>query len=135
MHNQTHRIKLTREVPPILTQWCNEITKNSPKLMLNFYADNAVLLGTLDPNLEVQHKGIIKYFEMFFKKNVFKSVLIDSNVTQCGMQNIVIASGQYTFVTEKEKITARYSFVFRKCPVTNTWKIINHHSSLPADKE
>jgi len=135
MQNNSHSIKLTQEVPPLLNEWCKEITKNQPGLMLQFYAENAVLLGTLDPNLEVQHKGILKYFEMFFKKNVFKSVHVDFNVTQCGMNNIVVTSGQYTFITDKTKITARYSFVIRKCPVSETWKIINHHSSLPADKE
>ena len=69
---------------------------------------------------------------MFFGKNLFKSVNIDFNVTQCGMENLVITSGQYTFIAEKTNVTARYSFVFRRCLETGSWKIINHHSSLPA---
>ena len=59
---KSHELKLTAEIPPILKQWCEQITQNNPDEMLNFYAENAVLLGTLDPNLEVGHIGILIYF-------------------------------------------------------------------------
>ena len=133
--SNSHKLTLTDQIPPILKQWCEQITQNKPEAMLEFYAKNAVLLGTLDPNLEITHSGILKYFKMFFGKNEFKSVKIDNNITQCGMENLVICSGQYTFVAVKQEVTARYSFVFRRCIETGKWKIINHHSSLPADEE
>jgi hypothetical protein len=126
-------ITLSNEIPPYLTSWCNAVAKNTPDIMVDFYADNAILLGTFDENYEIGTQGIKEYFVYLFKNNVVTSVEITKNCTQF-VNGEVMCSGTYIFKTKGGDVPARYSFLFCRNPHTQKWKIVNHHSSVPAKK-
>jgi len=127
-------IKVNNKVPTLILEWANSISKNSDTEMLTYYTKKSILLGTYMDSYTLGLAGIFKYFEMFFRENHFISCEILENTTQVIGRNTKIASGLYLFTTPEAEIEARYSFVIKRMGQKGDWKIINHHSSLPAKK-
>ena len=112
-------------MPTILSDWASSIRANNSKEMVNFYSQNAVLVGTYSQPLEVGLQQIKEYFEMFLDRGSISCKILD-NVNQ-EFNDTIISSGVYKFTVDGEQVVARYSYVFKK--INNRMRIINHHSS------
>ena|SRR3990170_7150645 len=118
--------------------WISKVTsaKGNGASVNELYADNAVLLATLDHVPLIMSSQRIKYFNKFTNKKDLNAKT-DLLITQVITPEAAINSGTYTFsfINKKDGKTvtlpARFSFVYKK--VGDKWLIINHHSSnLPA---
>ncbi len=118
-------VRITTQVPTILSDWANSIRPNNSSEMVNFYSQNAVLVGTYSQPLEVGLKQIRDYFDMFLDRKSISCGILD-NVNQ-ELDCCMISSGVYEFRVDGKKVVARYSYVFKK--INNRMRIINHHSS------
>ena len=118
-------VKITRQVPTILSDWASAISPNNTAQMVRFYCVNAVLVGTYSQPLEVGLKQISKYFDWFLDKKSISCKIID-NVNQ-ELDCCTISSGVYEFMVDGKKVVARYSYVFKN--INNRMRIVNHHSS------
>jgi len=118
-------VRITTQVPTILSDWASSIRPNNSSEMVNFYCQNAVLVGTYSQPLEVGLKQIREYFDMFLDRKSISCEILD-NVNQ-ELDCCMISSGVYEFRVDGKKVTARYSYVFKK--INNRMRIVNHHSS------
>jgi len=118
-------VRITTQIPTILRDWATSISANNSNEMVNFYCENAVLVGTYSQPLEVGLKQIREYFEMFLDRKSISCKILD-NVNQ-ELSCCMISSGVYEFMVDGEKVVARYSYVFKN--INNRMRIVNHHSS------
>jgi len=123
-------LRLTQQVPTILSDWATSIRANNSNEMVNFYSQNAVLVGTYSQPLEVGIKQIRAYFEMFLDRKSISCKILD-NINQ-EFEDLIISSGVYEFKVDGQKVVARYSYVFKM--INNRLRIVNHHSSELVNK-
>lgn len=116
--------------------WADAIIGKEIDSLMNLYSEKAVLCPTLSPIIRDNHEKIKPYFvgggefndspgfmNMNFVEVEFpvQYVIVE--------QDIGVGNGIYIFQTESgEKISARYTFVFKKVD-ENSCQIITHHSS------
>ncbi len=121
-------------------EWCSAISeaKGDPKVMVKFYAPDAILLPTFYPKILINmHGGLNDYFTTFTKQADLKCIPVTSRVQF--FKDTAVNSGFYDFTyTEKDgktkTIPARFTFVYEL--IDNKWLIIEHHSSMkPTKKE
>ena len=118
--------------------WCAAVSlaKGDPKVMVKFYAPDAVLLPTFYPKILINaHGGLDAYFTEF-TSNSHIECIPDTLRTQL-YHDVAINSGFYTFTyTEKDgktkTVPARFTFVYEL--IDKQWLIIEHHSSLKPPK-
>src|SRR5258708_35647997 len=118
------------DVAAATARWGQAIGANDPDKVLPFYAEDAVLWGTLSPKVRADRAALRDYFVSAFK------ILPDLKVT-FGEQlirvygNAAINTGYYTFGYLKDgqakTLPARYSFTYVN--EGGTWMIVDHHSS------
>ena len=64
-------VNLSNTVPPLIHKWSKAISLMNPKLMADFYCENAVLVGTYSKPYEIGKKQILKYL-MKQKRYIYK---------------------------------------------------------------
>ena len=114
----------------VIDTWLDTVCKHNPQSIVDLYAPDGVLLGTVAENMKVGRNEIIEYFNMFVQKKpcgVFTKV----NIQNFGA-DYAVADGTYDFTLindegEKDVVAARFTFVVRK--INGVWKIASHHSS------
>ena len=117
-------------IKKVIQNWLNTVCKHDPQAIVDLYAPDGVLLGTVAQTMKVGRKEIIEYFNMFVEKQpcgVFTRV----NIQNFG-SDYAVADGTYDFTLlndegKKEVVAARFTFVVRK--IKGVWKIASHHSS------
>ena len=108
---------------------------------MNLYARDAILWGTVSEQTRVTTDEIQDYFDFFAALPNLKVTSYKGNVRILDPPDKTIAAndGYYTFsftdpnngATVNKK--ARFSFIYRKDPMTGKWLIVDHHSSaLPS---
>jgi hypothetical protein len=94
------------------------------------YAEDAVLWGTISPNIRTTPDSIQDYFNTFMALDNLQAIYHHPQVRVYG--DTAINSGYYTFFYEDEgvlvSLPARYTFVYER--VGDTWLIVDHHSSM-----
>lgn len=102
--------------------------------------DDSVLWGTLAHKPLQGHGEISTYFGDFLNRTYIRVTTRDCRFR--GVSNdIVIATGSYVFELGVQRngaashasattVPARFTFVFRQQPGCNSWRILEHHSSL-----
>ena len=147
MHNTA-----TQPAPAILLQgfpsaraaykaWRQAIGSLRVDHVLRIYEpQDAVLWGTLAQTPLQGHDEIRTYFDDFLNRTYIRVTTRDCRFR--GISNdIVIATGSYVFELGQKRNTtaphgnpttvpARFTFVFRQQPGSNTWRILEHHSSM-----
>jgi len=118
------------EIAEATLAWGQALGQDDPDKVLPFYADDAVLWGTLSPTVRADRSALRDYFVTAFK------ILPDLKVT-FGDQlirvygNSAVNTGYYTFSYVKDgetkSLPARYSFTYVKNG--EHWLIVDHHSS------
>lgn len=118
------------DVAAATAAWGRGLGENEPEKVLPFYANDAVLWGTLSPTVRADRAALRDYFVTAYK--VLPSLKVsfgDQLIRVYG--NTAVNTGYYTFSfmqnEEAKTLPARYSFTY----VLNgdRWLIVDHHSS------
>jgi hypothetical protein len=114
--------------------WEREFSAKTHDAIVELYAEDASLWGTLSPRRRADPESIRDYFEQAFIFTDRKVTFHDSSIRCYG--NLAINSGTYTFSWVKDGkklvIPSRYSFTYTKR--NEHWLIAEHHSSpMPSE--
>ena len=113
-------------ITTLFDQWNEALKSKNPKQVVDLYGMDGILLPTLSNKVRHNHEEIEDYFIHFLAKGPVGSIL-ESNVRV--FNDLAINSGIYSFAFEDgSSAKARYTFVYRQ--VEDSWKIVEHHSSL-----
>jgi uncharacterized protein (TIGR02246 family) len=124
------------QVAALFDRWNAALqTKNADEVVKN-YEIGAILLPTVSNKPRTSPEEIKDYFVHFLAKGPKGS--IDSHTIEVGC-NIAYDVGTYTFELKgpdgkPEKISARYSFIYKFNDKDKQWKIAHHHSSAMPEK-
>tara|TARA_R110000824_G_scaffold6208_3_gene28644 strand:- start:2755 stop:3132 length:378 start_codon:yes stop_codon:yes gene_type:complete len=116
-----------------IQHWLDTVCKHNARDIVNLYASDGVLLGTVAENIKIGQSEIIQYFNMFVTKQPCGE--IDTIFAQ-DYGNIAVVDGTYTFQLNndeggRDSVLARFTFVLKN--VGGGWKIATHHSSVNPD--
>lgn len=120
-----------QDIQYLLDQWGDAFRQGSSEKLVQLYAADASLWGTMSDIQRIEHEAISDYFDSLFNQYACDITFGDGYFRQ--IDNLIVAAGTYNFVLKNDKFSkmilpARYSFVFQK--VIQGWKIIEHHSSV-----
>ena len=102
-------VNLSNTVPPLIHKWSKAISLMNPKLMADFYCENAVLVGTYSKPYEIGKPEILKYFQDFLDNDSIlnlinkKSLVVNKfywyNEPYCGgdCNEMISCSGKQIF--------------------------------------
>ena len=118
------------DVAAATAKWGETLAQNDPDKVVNLYAADAVLWGTLSPKVRADRAAFRDYFIGAFKVLPGVKVSFGEQLIRV-YGNTAVNTGYYTFsYTEdgqQKTLPARYSFVFIKDG--QNWMIVDHHSS------
>jgi uncharacterized protein (TIGR02246 family) len=118
------------DVGATTAKWGETLAQNDPDKVLNLYAADAVLWGTLSPTVRADRTAIRDYFVGAFKVLPGLKVSFGEQLIRV-YGNTAVNTGYYTFSYTKDgepkTLPARYSLVFVKDG--EKWMIVDHHSS------
>jgi len=113
------------EIEALFDEWNNALQTGVPKNVVALYESDGILLPTVSNQVRHNHEEIEDYFIHFLTKGP-KGEINESNVRI--FDKLAINSGVYTFTfNDGLVVQARFTFVYRKN--SESWKIIEHHSS------
>ena len=118
------------QVAEATSAWGQALGQDNPDKVLPFYADDAVLWGTLSPTVRAERSGLREYFVTAFKVLPGLKVTFGDQLIRV-YGNTAVNTGYYTFSYVKDgetkSLPARYSFTYVKNG--ERWQIVDHHSS------
>ena len=118
------------EVAAATLAWGQALGEDEPEKVLPFYADDAVLWGTLSPTVRSDRAAVLDYFVTAFKVLPGLKVSFGDQLIRV-YGNTAVNMGYYTFAYGKDgdtkSLPARYSFTYVKNG--ERWLIVDHHSS------
>jgi len=118
------------DVAAAAASWATALGTDDPEKVLLFYANDAVLWGTLSPTVRADRGALGDYFVTAFKVLPGLKVSFGEQLIRV-YGTTAVNTGYYTFSYvqngEPKTLPARYSFTY----VQNgdRWLIIDHHSS------
>ena len=116
-------------ISSLVKNWINTLATFNPDAVVQLYAPDGILLGTIADNIKVGRSEIINYFDMFVEK---KPVGVIKTMYVQDLGEAKVADGLYVFTLtdslgKQEEVVARYTFVFKQ--YMDKWLIATHHSS------
>lgn len=114
------------QVRALSLNWLETVCSHNPAAVVNLYAREGVLVGTVAQRIKQGRPDIKTYFNTFLKKPNLCGTFIGADVVQ-SYPLWSVHSGNYIFRWDGEEVIARYTFVY--CWTPEGWKIANHHSS------
>ena len=118
------------EVGAATAKWGETLAQNDPDKVINLYATDAVLWGTLSPTVRADRAALRDYFVGAYKVLPGLKVTFGEQLVRV-YGNTAVNTGYYTFSYTKDgeskTLPARYSLVFVKDG--QNWLIVDHHSS------
>lgn len=118
------------EVAEATLAWGQALGQDDPDKVSPFYADDAVLWGTLSPTVRADRPALRDYFVNAFKVLPGLKVTFGDQLIRV-YGNMAVNTGYYTFSYVKDgetkSLPARYSFTYVKNG--ERWLIVDHHSS------
>jgi len=119
-----------KEAAAATLAWGQALGEDDPEKVLPFYADDAVLWGTLSPTLRSDRAALRDYFVTAFKVLPGLKVSFGDQLIRV-YGNTAVNTGYHTFSYAKDgetkSLPARYSFTYVKNG--ERWLIVDHHSS------
>src|SRR5215468_1619517 len=110
--------------------WGRALGEDDPDKVLPFYANDAVLWGTLSPTVRGDRAALRDYFVTAFKVLPGLKVSFGDQLIRV-YGGTAVNTGYYTFSYVKDgdmkSLPARYSFTYVKSG--EHWLIVDHHSS------
>jgi len=125
------------DVAAAASAWARTLGEDDPDKILPFYANDAVLWGTLSPTVRADRAALRDYFVTAFKVLPGLKVAFGDQLIRV-YGDTAVNTGYYTFSYvrdgETRSLPARYSFTYVKSG--DNWFIVDHHSSAmpPAPK-
>jgi len=121
---------MRKPVISYIQNWLNTVCEHNPRNIVDLYAEDGVLLGTVAENIKTGKREIIEYFNMFVTKEPCGEI---NTIYVQDYGNLAIADGTYTFELNndeggRDSVEARFTFVLKR--VGREWKIATHHSSV-----
>jgi uncharacterized protein (TIGR02246 family) len=119
------------EIADLFVLWNNALqvsTPENPGPVTNTYAQDAILLPTVENGPMIGHVAISGYFKHFLKKK--PSGTINERKIRIGC-NIAFDAGLYTFTygeQPNDPTLARYTYIYKYA--AGGWLIAHHHSSV-----
>ena len=118
------------EVAGLFDRWNASLATLKSDEVIKNYAENSVLLPTLQNALLADNKGKKKYFDSFLKNKPVGKMVQREIFTGC---NYAVDTGMYNFTLTDAKgktsvAEARYTYVYEL--QNGKWLIVNHISSL-----
>jgi uncharacterized protein (TIGR02246 family) len=122
------------EVGATAAKWATIFAENNPDTIMELYANDGVLWGTLSPTVRSEPAALKAYFVGAFQALPKATVSFGEQLIRV-YGDTAVNTGYYTFSYTKDgetkSIPARYSFTYVRDG--NDWKIVDHHSSaMPA---
>src|ERR1700751_2800755 len=118
------------EVAEATLAWGRALGEDDPDKVLPFYANDAVLWGTLSPTVRADRAALRDYFVTAFKVLPGLKVSFGDQLIRV-YGDTAVNTGYYTFSYIKDKeaksLPARYSFTYIRNG--ERWLIVDHHSS------
>jgi uncharacterized protein (TIGR02246 family) len=118
------------DVGAATSAWGRALGEDDPDKVLPFYADDAVLWGTLSPTVRADRAALRDYFVTAFKVLPGLKVAFGDQLIRA-YGGTAVNTGYYTFSYVKDgetkSLPARYSFTLVKNG--ERWLIVDHHSS------
>src|SRR6516165_883402 len=118
------------DVAAATAKWGETLGQDDPDKVLELYATDAVLWGTLSPTVRSNRAALRDYFVMAFKVLPGLKVTFGEQLIRV-YGDTAVNTGYYTFSYVKDgeakTLPARYSFTFVKDG--GNWMIVDHHSS------
>ena len=118
------------EVAAAAQGWGQALGEGDVEKVLPFYADDAVLWGTLSPKMRSDRAALRDYFVAAFKVLPGLKVAFGDQLIRV-YGDAAVNTGSYTFSFVKDgeakSLPARYSFTYVKNG--ERWLIVDHHSS------
>jgi uncharacterized protein (TIGR02246 family) len=119
------------DVATATQKWATVFDENNPDTILQLYAKDGVLWGTLSPTLRSDPAAVKAYFVGAFKALPKATVSFGEQLVRV-YGDTAVNTGTYTFSYTKDgetkSIPARFSFTYVK--EGGDWKIVDHHSSV-----
>ena len=111
-------------------KWAAALGEDDPDKVLPFYAQDAVLWGTLSPTVRSNPAALREYFVNAFKALPGLKVAFGEQLIRI-YGSTAINTGYYTFSFvrdgEAKTLPARFSFTYVN--MGKNWMIVDHHSS------
>jgi uncharacterized protein (TIGR02246 family) len=124
-----------KEVAELFNKWNDSLQTGKPEEVVKLYAEDAVLLPTVDNAVRIGYEEIKDYFKEFLKLKP-KGEIIERHISILDKNNVA-DDGVYAFSIEtngrNKKIKARYSLIYEK--IKGKWLIKVHHSSQMPNPE
>jgi uncharacterized protein (TIGR02246 family) len=122
------------DVAATASRWAQALGEDDPEKVLQLYADDAVIWGTLSPTVRADPAALREYFVNAFKVLPGLRVAFGEQLIRV-YGSTAVNTGYYTFSYTKngeiKNWPARYSFTYVKNG--DHWLIVDHHSSaMPA---
>src|SRR3984957_6468628 len=118
------------DVSAVTSEWGRALGEDDPDKVLQLYADDAVLWGTLSPTVRADRAALRDYFVTAFKVLPGLKVTFGDQLIRI-YDATAVNTGYYTFSYvrdgETRTLPARYSFTYVKRG--ENWLIVDHHSS------
>jgi uncharacterized protein (TIGR02246 family) len=118
------------DVEAAASAWGRALGDDDPDKVLPYYADDAVLWGTLSPTVRSDRAALRDYFVTAFKVLPGLKVAFGDQLIRV-YGGSAVNTGYYTFSYlkdgETKTLPARYSFTYVKNG--ERWVIVDHHSS------
>jgi uncharacterized protein (TIGR02246 family) len=118
------------DVGAATSAWGRALGEDDPEKVLPYYADDAVLWGTLSPTVRGDRSALRDYFVTAFKVLPGLKVAFGDQLIRV-YGGTALNTGYYTFSYlkdgETKTLPARYSFTYVKNG--DRWLIVDHHSS------
>jgi uncharacterized protein (TIGR02246 family) len=133
---QTAAREPREDVAAAAQKWASVFAENNPDTILQLYATDGVLWGTLSSTVRSDPAALKAYFVGAFQALPKATVAFGEQLIRV-YGDTAVNTGYYTFSYTKDgetkSIPARYSFVYLR--TGNDWKIVDHHSSaMPAPR-
>lgn len=114
------------QVRALTANWVRTVCTHNPQAVVQLYAPDGVLVGTVAQRIKQGRPDIKSYFDMFLAKPNLCGSFYGPDVVQT-YPGYAIHSGTYLFSWTGTEVAARFTFVY--CWTPEGWKIANHHSS------
>lgn len=118
------------EANAVIDQWAAIYTANDADALVKLYAPNAILLGTVSPDIASDSGAFRSYFARLSGSG--NKVVIGERRTIVVADNAVVGAGFYDFTIMRDgkpvNSPARFTMVIVKRD--GQWLIAHHHSSM-----
>jgi len=137
MTKRTKTMNINEKSKHLIDQWLKYLSTRNVEGIVELYYTDGILVPTLGQSICQGEEEIKQYFENFIGDHPNLCGNVTLELCQEIRDHGISVSGKYTFTwgeEKKEKLDARFTYVFTRDVCEEKWKILTHHSSAIPDK-